>query len=305
MTFFYSRIGYSTTWRYRLTITMKGVFMARNLIIVLLVFSFCFLGFSIGRFTFLPPVGPNVSIAKDIPDLQKADEVERALTMAVIASSNKIAKELAKNLDKQNLTKEAYDSFIKAAKGMKSAGKRKQADPNKIYDVKVDDAPFKGPADAPVTIVEFSEFQCPFCGRAADTLKEIEKDYGDKVRFVFRSKLLPRHSKAPLAHAAAYAAGRQGKFWEMHDKIFSNQKDLTEEAYNKYAKEIGLNLSKFAMDLKDPEIAKEWADDEKESQRIGISSTPTFFVNGKMVRGAKPKEAFVSAIEDALKRANK
>ena len=280
--------------------------MARNILIVLLVFSFCFLGFSIGRYSYFPPVGPDVSLAKDIPDIKGAPEIERALTMAIIASSNMLAKEMAKNLDKQNLTRDAYNTFLKAARGL-SAGKKgkKEEDPNKIYDIKVGKAPVKGNPDAPVTIVVFSEFQCPFCSRGANTMTEIEKKYGDKVRFAFRSVLLPRHDKAPLAHAAAYSAKRQGKFWEMHDKIFADQKGMGEEAYLKYAQELGLNMGKFKKDLHDPKISEEWAEDKTEAGRLGVSSTPTFFVNGKKVRGAKPLDAFVTEIEAALKRANK
>ena len=189
--------------------------MARNVIIVLLVFSFCFLGFSIGRYTYMPPVGPNVSIAKDIPSMKDAPEIERALVMAIIASSPKIAKEMAKQLEKENLTQNAYGAFIKAAKGMASARPaRPEDDPNKVYDVKAGDAPVRGAKDAPVTIVAFSEFQCPFCGRAEGTIEQLLVDYKGKIKYIFRSKVLPNHTKAPMAHAAAYAAGRQGKFWE-------------------------------------------------------------------------------------------
>lgn len=270
--------------------------MTRNIVIVLLVLALCLVLFTQCEFG-------NSQDAK-IPDLKDAPEIERALTMAIIASSRTIAKEMVKELDKQNLTREAYSTFVKAARGMKSGGKGEE-DPNKVYDVKLGDAPVRGSDDAPVTIVAFSEFQCPFCGRANKSIKELEDEYKGKVKVVFRSKLLPRHSKAPLAHAAAYAAGHQGKFWEMHDKIFDDQKNLTEEAYLKYASELGLNISKFKKDLHDEKIAEEWSDDEKESQRLGVTSTPTFFINGKKIRGAKPKETFKAAIEDALKQAKK
>lgn len=277
--------------------------MGRNILILLLVFSFCFLGFSIGRFTYFPPTGPNVSVAKDIPDLKDMPDVERALTMAIIASSGKLAKDMAKTLDKQNLSREAYQTFINAAKGMNS--KPKEADPNKIYKLSQGNAPSKGPDDAPITIYEFSEFQCPFCSRAYVTIEELMKEYDGKIKLVFRSKLLPNHSKAPLAHAAAYAAKRQGKFWEMYEKIFANQKDLSEEAFVKYAGEIGLDSGKFNKDLHDPNIADDYKEDVAEAGRLGITSTPTFFINGKMVRGAKPKDAFKQVIDEALKAAQK
>ncbi len=281
--------------------------MARNILIGLLVLSFCFLGFTIGRYTEVGPAGQNLAWAKEIPDLSKSSEIERAMTMAIIANSNKMAKGLLNSLDSSNLSTDAYKVFVKAAKGIKPiGGQRNQPDPNKVYKINYNDAPVKGNKDAPVTIIEISEFQCPFCGRAAKTMKQIEEKYGDKVKFVFMSRLLPRHSKAPLAHAAAYSAGHQGKFWEMHDKIFANQgAGLTEENYLKYAGELGLNVSKFTKDMKDPNISKEWADDMAEGDRHGVRSTPTFFINGKMVRGAKPLEAFTTVIDAALKTAEK
>jgi protein-disulfide isomerase len=299
---------YTIASRYTVNLYEKrSFFMSRNILIVLLVLSFCFLGFSVGRYTYVPAVGPDISIAKEAPDLADLPDVQKALTMAIIASSADLAKSMAKNLDSQNLTKDAIATFRKAASGLKGAGgkQRNQPDPNKIYELTEDDAPTLGPKDAPVTIVAFSEFQCPFCGRAQKTMEELKKDYGDKVRFVFRSKLLPNHAKAPLAHAAAYAAGRQDKFWEMHDLIFTDQRNLTEEAFKKYASQIGLNMAKFEKDLKDPNIAKEWADDEKEANRLGVRSTPTFFVNGKMVRGAKPKAEFVKVIDEMLAKSKK
>ena len=278
--------------------------MARNILIVLLVFSFCFLGFSVGRYTHMPPVGPNVSIAKEVPDFADAPEIERALTISIIASSNKLAKDMVKNLDKQDLSKDAYSTFMKAARGLsKGQGGNQEPDPNKIYNIPQGNAPFRGPKDAPVTIMEFSEFQCPFCSRAYTTIKELEKEYEGKVKVVFRSILLPRHDKAPLAHAAAYAARRQGNFWDMHDKIFENQKNLSEEAYLKYAQEMGLNMAQFKKDMHDPEISKEWAEDQAEASKHGVRSTPTFFINGIMVRGAKPKEEFKKVIDAALQKA--
>lgn len=282
--------------------------MARNILIVLLVLSFCFLGFTIGRYTEVGPAGMDEAWAKELPDLSQSSEIERAMTFAIVANSNTLAKGLLKSLDSASLTQDAYGVFAKAAKGLKPMGRDRgeEPDPNKIYTINYGDAPVKGNKNAPVTIIAFSEYQCPYCGKAEKTMKEIEEKYGDKVKFVFMSRLLPRHDKAPLAHAAAYAAGYQGKFWEMSERIFAKQgPGLTEENYLLYAKELGLNMSKFTNDLKDPNISKEWADDMAEGNKLGIRSTPTFFVNGKMVRGAKPLAAFVEVIDAALKAAGK
>ena len=282
--------------------------MGRNILIVLLILSFCFLGFSIGRYTYVPSVGPNVSVAKDIPDLKDMEGIDRALMLAVIASADKIAKEMKKHLESEDLSSDTLKVFQKALVNANKNPRRRgraEEDPNKVYDVKIGDAPVRGPKNAPVTMIAFSEFQCPFCARAEKTTEQLLKDYDGKIKYVFRSYLLPMHSKAPLAHAAAYAAGRQGKFWEMHDKIFANNRQLDEDTFKGYAQELGLNMAKFEKDMKDPDISKEWEDDKVEAGKQGVRSTPTFFINGKMVRGAKPIEEFKKVIDEALKQAQK
>jgi protein-disulfide isomerase len=113
---------------------------------------------------------------------------------------------------------------------------RRGPDPNRVYQIKTAGSPHKGPASAPITIAEFSDFQCPFCSRVGPTLKKIEDVYGDKVRIVWKHNPLPFHKDAPLAHAASLAADRQGKFWEYHDKLFANQKALKPENLEGYAR---------------------------------------------------------------------
>src|SRR5581483_2482422 len=109
----------------------------------------------------------------------------------------------------------------------------------------VGDAPVKGPRDAPVTLLEFSDFQCPFCGRVGPTLKQLEDEYKGKLRIAFKNRPLPFHQNAQLAAEAALAAGDQGKFWEMHDKLFANQQALERADLEPYAQEIGLNVNQF------------------------------------------------------------
>ena len=113
-------------------------------------------------------------------------------------------------------------------------------DPGKVYDIKIGDGPIRGSKSAKITVVEWADFQCPFCVRVNPTLEKVAKEYGDKVRFSFKHLPLSMHSKARAAHQAAEAAHRQGKFWEMHDRIFAKPKDLSEETYLRYANEIGL-----------------------------------------------------------------
>ena len=163
---------------------------------------------------------------------------------------------------------------------------------------------YRGAAEPLVTIVEFSDFQCPFCGRAMPTLDQIEKAYGDKVRIVFKHLPLGMHAKAPAAHAAAEAAHRQGKFWEMHDKIFANQDAMSPEKYREYAKEIGLDVARFDRDVADASLKKRIDDDAAEAARLGVSGTPAFFVNGRYLAGAVPFERIKVLLDEDLGKAS-
>ena len=163
----------------------------------------------------------------------------------------------------------------------------------------------KGPADALVTIIEFSEFQCPFCTRVNPTIKKIMDTYKDKVRVVFKHNPLPFHKDAPLAAQAANAAGKQGKFWEMHDVLFKNQKKLKPENINAYAKEVGLDMTKFAADLNSAENKKAVAADQALARQFGARGTPNFFINGRNLVGAQPFPAFKTIIDEELKKAEK
>ncbi len=163
------------------------------------------------------------------------------------------------------------------------------------------DAPALGPDGAPVTIVEFSDYQCPYCARvSSDLLPQIRKTYGDKVRFVFRDFPLDSHREAVSAAVAARCAGRQGKFWEMHDKLFASQKGLGGPLYEKVGKEIGLDAAKFSECRKDPKVAEAVRSDLRDGTKAGVNSTPTFFVNGLPVEGAIPFDEFRKVIDAEL-----
>jgi protein-disulfide isomerase len=163
----------------------------------------------------------------------------------------------------------------------------------------------KGPASALVTIVEFSEFQCPFCTRVLPTLDQLMKDYPGKLRVFFRHNPLPFHSDAPLASQAAVAAELQGKFWPMHDILFKNQQNLKKADLVKYAQEIGLDMAKFNADLESPATKKRVEDDLELGKKLSVQGTPNFFINGRPVRGAVPIEQFKQVIDDELARAKK
>jgi protein-disulfide isomerase len=169
-------------------------------------------------------------------------------------------------------------------------------------DVAVGDDPASGPTDAPVTIVEFSDFQCPACGRAFPTVKRLMDQYKGKLRVVFRDFPLPMHPQAPKAAEAAACANEQGKFWEMHDRLFSNQQALQVADLKRHAKEIGLETSKFDACLDSGKHAAAWRADMEAGRKLGVGSTPTFFINGRMITGAAPYQAFAEIVDQELAR---
>jgi protein-disulfide isomerase len=170
--------------------------------------------------------------------------------------------------------------------------------------VELGDAPVKGAANAPITILEFSDFQCPFCSRVLPTLKQVEEKYGSQIKVAFRNlPLVQIHPDASRAAEAGACAADQGKFWEMHDKMFSNQQGLSVDGLKKMATEAGLDAEKFASCLGSGDKAARWHADTADAERYGVSSTPAFFINGRLVSGARPFEDFARIIEDELARA--
>jgi protein-disulfide isomerase len=148
----------------------------------------------------------------------------------------------------------------------------------------------RGNAAAPVTLEEFGDFQCPSCGAYYSELKKIETEFGDKLRVIFREQpLVPMHAHALMAAQAAEAAGLQGRFWEMHDKLYENQtawsdaRDLV-PIFVDYAKQIGLNTDQFLKDLNGEPVAARIFQDGKRAHALGVNSTPSFYVNGKEVK---------------------
>jgi predicted DsbA family dithiol-disulfide isomerase len=162
----------------------------------------------------------------------------------------------------------------------------------------------KGAPEALVTIVEFLDFQCPFCKRVVPTIERLVKEYPDKVRVFFRHNPLPVHGDAPLASQAAVAADKQGKFWPMHDILFKNQANLERANLEKYAAEIGLDVPKFKRDIDAPETKKKVDDDLELVGKVGVQGAPSLFVNGRPLRGAMPYEQFKSVVDDELLRAD-
>lgn len=164
--------------------------------------------------------------------------------------------------------------------------------------------PADGPASAPVTLVEFSDFQCPFCQRVMPTLKQVRDKYGDKVRVVWKDYPLTQiHPQAFEAAEAGNCAHEQGKFWAFHDRLFPNQQALQTEFLKRYAADAGLDTMKFDACLDSSKYQQRVQDAIEAGTRLGVSSTPTVFVNGRVISGAQPLEAFSAIIDEELARA--
>ena len=165
------------------------------------------------------------------------------------------------------------------------------------------EGPSKGPADAPVTIVEFSDFQCPFCSRAAKTADQVVANYAGKVRLVFRDFPLPFHERAPKASEAGLCAADQGKFWEMHDEMFANQDKLAPDDLKGLAKKIGVDSGAFDACLDSSKHAVQVKKNTEDAKKAGISGTPAFFINGRLISGAQPYEKFKEVVDEELAKA--
>jgi protein-disulfide isomerase len=171
--------------------------------------------------------------------------------------------------------------------------------PAGAFDIRTDD-PVRGNPKAPVTLVLFSDFQCPFCANVEPTLAEVRKQYGDKIRLVWKHQPLPFHPNALPAAEAAEAAREQGKFWEMHDRLFSSQRELSADTYEKIAKDIGLDVRRFQEATRSGRARNRIQDDQRLAARVGANGTPTMFVNGEKVEGAVPFGTLKAVIDRKL-----
>jgi protein-disulfide isomerase len=172
-------------------------------------------------------------------------------------------------------------------------------------EVSADDDPAIGPANAPVTIIEFSDFQCPYCARfQSQTLPQILSNYGDRVRFVYRDfPLVSLHANALKAAEASECADDQGAYWKYHDLLFQNQSALDDASLKNYAASLALDTAAFDQCLDSDKYLTEVQKDEQDGITAGVQGTPSFFVNGMPLTGAQPYSAFQTAIEAALKQA--
>jgi predicted DsbA family dithiol-disulfide isomerase len=167
------------------------------------------------------------------------------------------------------------------------------------------EGPLRGNPEAPVTVVEFSDFQCSFCVRARPTVNRVRKVYGDRVRFAFRHYPLDFHELAQKAGEAAACAGDQGRFWEMHDRLWEAAGRIRVPELKEYAAALGLDVAVFGQCLDSGRHAAVVKNDAEAGVRLGVSGTPAFFINGRAIVGAQPYEEFAEVIDEELERAGR
>ncbi|MCA9708631.1 MAG: thioredoxin domain-containing protein [Myxococcales bacterium] len=226
---------------------------------------------------------------------KRIDELEKQvaeLSSQLVSAQSQVAEA---QVDIEALKKEHVKPTPEARPG--------RPDPEAYYAVKIGNAQARGPDDALVTIVTWSDFQCPYCSRVSPTIDSLLKTYGGDLRYVFKHNPLGFHTNARPAAIAAEAAGEQGKFFEMHDKLFANQRDLTEKNFIAWARELGLDVKKFKRDLDSATIADRVDRQQQEGMALGARGTPSFFINGRFLSGAQPETSFKALIDDELGKA--
>ena len=181
----------------------------------------------------------------------------------------------------------------------KRSPKRPAVDYSKVYDIKVGQSPARGAKDAKITLIEFSDFQCPYSKRVQPLIEKLLKAYPDDLQHVYKNFPLRFHKEAMPAAKACLAAGLQGRFWEMEELIFENPKNLQDKDLKKYAKEIGLDLPQFEKDFDSEEVDKLVQEDIGEAKKAKVTGTPTLFLNGKRVQN-RSEEAMKKDIQTLL-----
>jgi len=196
---------------------------------------------------------------------------------------------------------EQRQSYLQGLRGRSQVTVLLQEPTSARYEVSGERGFARGPKDAPVTIVEFSDFQCPFCKTATATIKQVLDKYPGKVRLVFRDyPLASLHPQAPKAHEAARCAGDQAKFWEYHDLLFERSPKIAPQDLKQYAQELKLNATAFDQCLDSGKYTAEVDKDFQEGVGLGLTGTPSFFINGKQIVGAQPLAAFQRVVDGEL-----
>ena len=223
---------------------------------------------------------------------QKSDvEAVQATQKEILAKLEKMDKDQAQILAKVNA-------------GPAAAAARPQVDPNKVYEIPLANSAVRGEKTAPVTVTMFSDFQCPFCAQAITIVDEALKQYKPtEVKFVMKQFPLRQiHPNAEPAAEAALAAGKQGKFWEMHDELYKNGRNLTPETIKGIAEKIGLDMKKFEADRQSDDVKKQIDAELALGQQVDVRGTPSIFVNGKVLQN-RSVDGIKAQVDEELKKA--
>ncbi len=201
-----------------------------------------------------------------------------------------------------------YEAVRRRADQLKAEARRRELERSfaERVDITVSPSdPVKGPADAPVTIIEFTDFQCPYCARGAGVMDDLFEKYPGKLRLVFKNNPLKFHKQAVAAARAALAAHRQGKFWPYYELLFDNYDNLSPELFTTIARQLQLDMARFNRDRESKQIARQIDDDRRQARKHGFTSTPTFVINGVVVVGVRRLNYFETVIERLLRESPK
>lgn len=206
-------------------------------------------------------------------------------------------REPIRNLLTQERSQEARRAYLDSLRAKLAISV--SLDPPRVQ-VEAAGRPTRGPKTAPVEIIEFSDFQCPFCLSAFPTLQKVLQTYGDKVRFTYRHYPLGNHPNARPAAEASACAAEQDKFWEYHDRLFTDQSKLNLGDLREHAVAVGLNVINFNNCLETKKFARQVDEDVDAGNKVGVNGTPAFFINGRILSGAQPFDAFKRVIDEEL-----
>jgi protein-disulfide isomerase len=204
-----------------------------------------------------------------------------------------------RNLLTQQRSAIAYDSFVEQLK-LKTPVRVMLEPPRQK--IETAGSPSQGPSNAPIELVEFSDFQCPFCFRAHPVVNQVLMTYGNKIRFVYRNYPLPNHPNARPAAEAAQCANEQGKFWPYHDRLFADQNKLGDDDLKASAAALGMDAAKFNACFDTHKYKARVDTDTQAGNDAGVNGTPAFFINGRLLSGAQPYDEFKKIIDEELAR---
>ncbi|MBI4200103.1 MAG: thioredoxin domain-containing protein [Chloroflexi bacterium] len=233
---------------------------------------------------------------------QEIENFYQANKAQIKGEEEKVREQIRSHLQNQKL-QTRREAFLQSLRSQAKVVVNLKPPPVFRAQVSADGAPFKGGATAPVVIVKFEDFHCPFCKQVQPTLVQLLSRYNEKVKLVHKDYPIDQlHPAARKGHEAARCANDQGKFWAYHDKLYENAPKASPEQLKAYAKEVGLDLAAFDQCFASGKYQAAVQRDVDEGARLGITGTPTFFVNGRVLTGAQPLERFAQVIEDELAR---